>query len=70
MSLTKCPYCRRLNFAKSERCANCERTFRPGELQAKADAEDRVFNRRYNGLFGALFLIMLGVLVFMMLRGT
>lgn len=70
MSLTKCPHCRRLNFVKSGTCASCERIFRPGELRAKADAEARAFNRRYNGLFAALFLMLLAVLAFVVLRGT
>ena len=70
MSLTRCPYCRRLNFVKSGTCASCERVFRPGELREKADAEDRVFNRKYKGLFAALFVIMLAVLTFVVLRGA
>jgi hypothetical protein len=44
--------------------------FRPGELREKADAEDRVFNRKYKGLFAALFVIMLAVLTFVVLRGA
>ena len=70
MSLTKCPYCRRLNFVESGACAGCERMFRPGELRAQAEAEARAFNRRYNGLFAALFLMLLAVLAFVVLRGT
>ena len=70
MSLTTCPYCRRLNFAKAETCATCERVFRPGELQAKADAEDKALKRKYNGLLAALFVMVLAVLAFVVLRGT
>lgn len=70
MRLTKCPYCRRLNFVKSETCAGCDHVFRPGELRAKADAEERGFNRQYKGLFAGLFLISLAVLTFVVLRGT
>jgi hypothetical protein len=44
--------------------------FRPGELRAKADAEERAFNRRYNGLFAGLFLIGPAVLAFVVLRGV
>jgi hypothetical protein len=70
MSLTKCPYCRRLNFVKSGACASCERALRPGELKEEAGAEVRAFNRRYNGLFAGLFLMLLAVLAFVVLRGT
>lgn len=70
MSLTKCPYCRRLNFVESGACASCERAFRSGELKEKAGEEVRAFNRRYNGLFAGLFLISLAVLAFVVLRGT
>jgi hypothetical protein len=66
MSLTKCPYCCRLNFVESGACASCERAFRPGELQEKAGAEVRAFNRKYDGLF----LMLLAVLAFVVLRGT
>jgi hypothetical protein len=70
MSLTKCPYCRRLNFVESGACASCERTLRPGELRARVGAAARAFNRRHNGLFAALFLMLLAVLAFVVLRGT
>jgi hypothetical protein len=62
MSLTKCPACRRLNFVKAESCPSCERVFRPGELRA--------FGRRNNSLFAGLFLLMLAVLTFVVLRGA
>ena len=70
MSLTTCPYCRRLNFAKAETCATCERVFRPGELQAKADAEDGAHKRKYNGLPAALFMLVPAAQAFVVLRGT
>jgi hypothetical protein len=70
MSLTRCPYCRRLNFVKSGTCAGCGRAFRTDELREKADAEERAFDRKYKGLFAGLFLISLAVLTFVVLRGT
>ena len=70
MSLTKCPDCRRLSFVEAESCPSCERAFRPGELRARANAEERAFGRRYNGLFAALFLLALAALAFVVLRGA
>jgi hypothetical protein len=70
MSLTKCPDCNRLSFVKAESCPSCERVFRPGELRARANAEERAFGRRSNGLFAALFLMALAALAFVVLRGV
>ncbi len=70
MSLTKCPDCRRLSFVGAESCPSCERAFRPGEMRAQANAEERAFGRRNNSLFAAVFLMALAVLVFVVLRGA
>ena len=70
MSLTTCPDCRRLSFVKAESCPSCARAFRPGELRARANAEERAFGRRNNSLFAALFLMVLAALVFVVLRGA
>ena len=70
MSLTNCPDCRRLSFVEAGSCPSCQRMFRPGELRARADAEERAFGRRNNGLFAALFLFALAALAFVVLRGA
>jgi len=70
MGLTKCPDCRRLSFVKAESCPSCARAFRPGELGAQADAEERALGRRSNSLFAALFLFALAALAFVVLRGA
>ena len=70
MSLTKCPDCRRLSFVEGESCPGCARAFRPGELRAQSNAEERAYGRRSNGLFAALFLFALAALSFVVLRGV
>lgn len=70
MSMTKCPDCHRLSFVKSESCPSCERAFRPGELRAQANAEEKSLGRRANGVFAALFLAALVALAFVMFRGA
>ena len=70
MGLTKCPDCRRLSFVEATSCPSCERAFRPGEMRAQANAEERAFGRRNNSLFAAVFLMALAVLVFVVLRGA
>jgi hypothetical protein len=69
MSLTKCPDCRRLSFVKADSCPSCARVFRPGEIGPQADAENRAFVRRSNGLFAGLFLMALAAIAYVMLRG-
>jgi len=70
MSMTKCPDCHRLSFADAESCPGCERAFRPGELRAQANAEERSLGRRVNGVFAALFVAALAALAFVLLRGA
>ena len=70
MSLTQCPDCRGLSFVGAGSCPSCERAFRPGELRAQANAEERAFGRRNNSLFAALFLFALAALAFVVLRGV
>jgi hypothetical protein len=67
MSLTTCPDCRRLSFVRAESCPSCARA---GELRSQANAEERAFGRRSNGLFAALFLFALAALAFVVLRGV
>jgi hypothetical protein len=66
----RCPDCRRLSFVEATSCPSCERTFRPGELRAQANAEERAFGRRNNSLFAAVFLMALAVFAFVALRGA
>lgn len=70
MSMTKCPTCHRLSFVKAESCPSCERAFRPGELRAQANAEEKSLGRRVNGVFAALFVAALAALAFVLLRGA
>ena len=68
MGLTKCPGCSRLCFSKYALCPNCSRVFEAGELDAKVTAENRAFNKKSNMVFLTIFLILMGVLVFVELR--
>ena len=45
MNLTKCPHCRKLCFADAALCPSCRQAFQNGELQAKADVENKAFMR-------------------------
>lgn len=69
MSLTQCPDCRRLTFINASSCPSCERSFETGVLQAKADAEERAFKRKYGALFLAVLVILLGGLLVVMIGG-
>ena len=68
MSLTKCPGCRHLSFVDAASCPSCGQAFQPGALWAKNAAEERSFSRRVGAIFITAFLIMFGVLLFVVLR--
>jgi hypothetical protein len=51
MNITKCPSCGRLCFSDAPFCPSCAVAFQAGELNAKADAEERAFNRKWNLIF-------------------
>jgi hypothetical protein len=70
MSLTKCPDCRRLSFVKAESSLSCERMFWPGELRAQANAEERAFGRRSDGVFAALITAALAAFAFVLIGGA
>lgn len=69
MGLTQCPDCDRRCFTDATSCTKCFLTFKPGLLQANAEAEEKSFSVKTNALFLSLFLIWLALSVFFQLRG-
>ena len=67
MGLTKCPHCRKLCFTDAALCPSCRQAFQNGELQAKADAENKAFVRKGYATFLIALLAMLGTAALVLL---
>ena len=58
MDITKSLCCRRLCLTNALSCPHCSKSFQPGSLAAKADAENKTLSRRTYAIFVAAFLIL------------
>jgi hypothetical protein len=58
MNITKSLCCHRLCLTNALSCPHCGKSFQPGALDAKADAENKAFDRKGYAIFLAAFLIL------------
>ena len=68
MSLTQCPDCHKLCFINEVVCLSCGRTFQPGVLRRKAQAEELAFNLKCGVLYSRALVSILATLIFVVLR--
>lgn len=70
MSISNCPNCGRMCFSDDAGCPGCSYVFPPGELKAKAIADETVFMRKSNAVFAVVFFALMVALAFAVLRPT
>jgi hypothetical protein len=64
MNITKSLCCHRLSLTNALSCPHCGKGFQPGSLAAKAEAENKAFDRKAYAIFVAAFLILPPALFF------